>query len=243
MSAPAETPSRSRSGEASLHRTGVQRSARWVFPLGRWHPRRAVAWHVADAVLAVGLLVGVVTLGNLDHMPQGVDAFLAMRLSVKNMLLLTAFGFAWPAVMMACGLYSPNRLRTGKGEWPRLVLAGAIGCALAMVFPLTSRSGLMTPWHVLLFGAAVVPAAGLLRASARAVERSRRSARPRRVVLVGSGPHAARLSRQLLSDPSQNITDRRIRGFGAARRPGGNGCGAPGRGAGPRAGADASGRG
>ena len=179
---------------------------RWVFPLGQWHSPHAVRWHVADAALAVGLLAAVVTLANLDRMPQGLEAFLAVRVSVKNVLLLAAFGAAWPAVMMACGLYSPARLGTGNGEWPRLMLAGAIGCALAMVFPLTSRSGVTTPWQVLLFGAVVVPAAGLLRASVRAVDRNRHRTRPRQVVLVGSGPLAARLYQQLLSDPFQNIS-------------------------------------
>ncbi len=205
MSAPAELlPGRDLADESPPD--SIQRSPRWVFPLGHWHPTQPTEWRIADAMLAVGLLAGVVTLGNLDHMPQGLDGFLAIRLSVKNVLLLMAFAWAWPAVLALCGLYTPSRLRTGNGEWSRLVLAGAIGCAIAMVFPLTSRSGLVSPWHVLLFGAVVVPVAGLLRASARAVERSRRSAQPRRVVLVGSGPHAARLSRQLLSDPSQNIT-------------------------------------
>jgi len=182
------------------------RPGHWVFPLGQWHSPHAVRWHVADAALAVGLLAAVVTLANLDRMPQGLEAFLAVRVSVKNVLLLAAFGAAWPAVMMACGLYSPARLGTGNGEWPRLMLAGAIGCALAMVFPLTSRSGVTTPWQVLLFGAVVVPAAGLLRASVRAVDRNRHRTRPRQVVLVGSGPLAARLYQQLLSDPFQNIS-------------------------------------
>lgn len=143
---------------------------------------------------------------NLDHMPQGLEGFLAIRLSLKNVLLLSAFAWAWPSVLAACGLYSSSRLRTGEGEWPRLMLAGAAGCAIAMIFPLTSRSGLVSPFQMVLFGVVVVPAAGLLRASVRAVHRHRARARPRNVVLVGSGPHAAQLYRQLLSDPAQNIT-------------------------------------
>ena len=124
-------------------------------------------------MLAVGLLAAVVIVGNLHDMPQGLAGFLGMRLSVKNALLIGAFAWVWPLVLSACGLYAPHRLRTGQGEWPRLAAAGAVGCVLAMVFPLTSRSGDVTPLHALLFGVAIVPAAGLFRASVRAVERKR----------------------------------------------------------------------
>ena len=182
------------------------RPPRLEAPAEDWQQGRKVRWHVADAVLAIAVLGAVVTLGNLDHMPHGMQAFLAIRLSVKNLLLLGAFAAAWPAVMMACGLYSPGRLRSGDGEWLRLLLAGAVACALAMVFPLTSRSGMVGPWHALAFGIAVVPAAGLLRATVRTVDRRVSRARPRHVVIVGSGPIAGRMYDQLLSDPLQNIT-------------------------------------
>jgi exopolysaccharide biosynthesis polyprenyl glycosylphosphotransferase len=142
-------------------------------------------------------------MGNLRDMPQGLLGFLEMRLSVKNVLLIGAFAWAWPLVMSACGLYSPSRLRTGEGEWPRLVAAGAAGTVLAMVFPLTGRSGAITPVYALMFGAAFVPAAKLFRASVRAAERRRVAVRPRQVVLVGSGPNAVQLYRQLLSESQQ----------------------------------------
>jgi len=169
--------------------------------LGRPTGRR-----LADGALAIGLLAAVMIVSNLDHMPQGLGGFLAIRLSLKNVLLLTAFAWAWPFVLAACGLYSRSCLSTGEGEWPRLMLAGAIGCALAMVFPLTSRSGLVSPFQMVVFGALVVPAAGLLRTWVRAVQRRRRRTRARQVVLVGSGPLAARMYGELLSDPFQSTT-------------------------------------
>jgi len=160
-----------------------------------------VGWRVADAILAVSLLAGVVIAGNLDRMPQGLEGFLGIRLSVKNVLLLTAFGFAWPAVLGACGLYLPARLREGQGEWPRLLLASLIGGMLAMVFPLTSRSGAVRPVHILLFAAAVSPLSAALRETFRAVRRSRRGTHTRQVLLVGSGPLAVRARRGLQSNP------------------------------------------
>lgn len=205
MSAPADVRP-TRDGVRQSAPDSCPGSTRWVFPLGRWRRRAPTAWRIADAGLAIGLLAGVLIASNLDHMPRGLEGFLAIHLSLKNALLLTAFAWAWPFVLTRCGLHSPTRLRTGQGEWPRLVLAGAIASVLAMVFPLTSRSGMVSPLQMLLFGAAVVPAAGVLRTSVRAVNRKRRRARPRQVVLVGSGPHAAQLHRQLLSDPLQSIT-------------------------------------
>lgn len=179
-------------------------AARASIPRGRLHFAEPAEWRAADAALAIGVLALVVVLGNLRDMPQGLLGFLEMRLSVKNVLLIGAFAWAWPLVMSVCGLYSPSRLRTGEGEWPRLVAAGAAGCVLAMVFPLTGRSGAVTPVYALMFGAAFVPAAKLFRASVRAAERRRVAVRPRQVVLVGSGPNALQLYRQLLWEPRQN---------------------------------------
>ncbi len=205
MTATRELRSRPEAAPTS-ERQDAALTGRWEFPSERGQRWHGVYWHLADAALAVGLLGAVVTLGNLHHMPHGLTAFLAVRVSVKNLLLLVAFGIAWPAVMMACGLYAPGRVRSGEGDWLRLVLAGAVGCGLAMVFPLTSRSGLVGPWHVFFFGVVVVPAAGLLRATVRGVDRHRHLSRPRHVVIVGSGPIAARIYGQLLSEPLRNVT-------------------------------------
>lgn len=204
VSSPAETVH----GRASAVHPGLNASGRppsWVSPLGRWHWRQPTAWRVGDAMVAVCVLAGVLVAGNLNHMPQGVEEFLAFRVSVKNVLLVAVLAWVWPRVLALCGLYVSSRLRTGDGELPRLAFAGAVGCVLALVFPLTTQSGLVTPLHALAFGATVAPAAGLLRAAARAVNRNRHRAPQRQVLLVGSGPLTTRMYRQLLSDPHQNM--------------------------------------
>lgn len=154
-------------------------------------------WKVSDSLLAVGLLTALIVGGNLDRMPRGVEEFLAIRLTLKSALLLAGFGLAWPSVLSLCGLYAPERLRDGKGEWPRLLLAGAIGCALAMVFPLTSRSGAVRFEHVLVFAIAVAPATAALRAGARVARLLARPISARNVVVVGSGPLACSAHREL----------------------------------------------
>ena len=71
---------------------------------------------------------------------------------------------------------------------------------------MTSESGLVGPEHALLFGAVVIPAAGLLRVVVRAVSANRDPERRRNVLLVGSGKLAARLYRRIMSDPLHDTT-------------------------------------
>jgi exopolysaccharide biosynthesis polyprenyl glycosylphosphotransferase len=202
MSAPADIRGTSaRTGKAPRFAAGA--ALRGFVPPVRLHPARTGDWRKADAFLAIALLAAVVIGGNLRQMPHGLAGFLAMRLSLKNALLIGAFAWVWPKVISACGLYAPGRLRTGEGEWPRLMVAGVAAALLAMVFTVTGGGDGMTPLHAVLFGVAFVPAAGFFRKSERAVERKRNTARPRQVVLVGSGPRAAELYRQLASDPHQ----------------------------------------
>jgi len=160
-----------------------------------------MAWQVADALLALGLLAAVAVVANLGRMPHGVEEFLTLRLSIKNILLMTAFGLAWPVVLRACGCYAPARLREGRGEWPRLIVASLIACGLAMIFPLTSESHSVRPVHVLIFGALLAPVAAGIRTVARAASRVGRRTGPRQVVLVGSGPIAARVLEAVRLDP------------------------------------------
>jgi exopolysaccharide biosynthesis polyprenyl glycosylphosphotransferase len=168
----------------------------------------ATGWRTVDGLLAVSILGCVIIAGNLDgqRMPDGLDGFLAIRLTIKNVLLLTAFGLVWPAVLSVCGLYSPARLRSGVGEWPRLILASVVACLLAMVFPLTSASGAVRPEHALFFATAVLLSTGALRGTVRTAHRASRGTRRQQIVIVGSGGHAARLYRQILGDPFHKIT-------------------------------------
>lgn len=182
------------------------RTTRWVPPLGGWHWQQPTAWRIADSLLVIATLAIVMVAGNLNNMPDGVEEFLAIRVTVKNAMLLAASGWVWPGVLTLCGLYLPRRLQTGDGEWPRMAFAGAIGCVLAMVFPLTSTSGLVKPWHIVTFGIVIVLAELLLRTTIRSVARHRTRSEARQILLVGSGPIATRLYRQLLSDPVDNVS-------------------------------------
>jgi exopolysaccharide biosynthesis polyprenyl glycosylphosphotransferase len=152
----------------------------------------------------------VAVVANLGRMPEGVGEFLTLRISVKNVFLMLAFAIAWPAVLRGCGLYSPARLRQGRGEWPRLIVASLVAGGLAMAFPLTSRSHSVRPIHVLVFAALLAPASAAIRSGVRAIRRAQRAASPRRIVLVGSGSLAARMHQAMGSDP---LFDGQVVGF------------------------------
>ncbi len=179
-----------------VRRSGPVRSA-----AGAIGAAPATGWRIVDAVLGVALLLMIVTVGNSEQMPTGVKELLAMRLSLKNVLLLTAFGVAWPLVLWGCGLYEPARLRDGRGEWPRLLLASVIASFLVMIFPLTSQSGATQPIHALLFAVMIAPSAAVMRSGVRVARSVTRSAPARRTVIVGSGPIAAEIYRRFHSNP------------------------------------------
>src|SRR5262249_27246686 len=105
----------------------------------------AVRWQIADASVAIGLLLAIFVIGNYERVPQGFGEFLAMRISVKSVLLLTGFAVVWPFVLIACGLYKRAVLREARGEVPRLLVASIAALALALVFAFTSRSGAFRP--------------------------------------------------------------------------------------------------
>lgn len=161
---------------------------------------RATGWGIADALLGVVLLLGVLVAGNVDQMPRGIEEFFAVRLTLKNILLVTGFALLWPGVLWTLGLYEPERLRYGWGEWPRLLVASGIACLMAMVFPLTSESGASRPIHALLFATLVAPAAAAVRTGARVARRANEWGRIRQVLLVGSGPLAKWVYRGLGAD-------------------------------------------
>jgi exopolysaccharide biosynthesis polyprenyl glycosylphosphotransferase len=193
--------------EGVQERTGLSRNG-----LVRAHaPARgrldisATRWRIADSLLGVGILAAMVIAGNLDRgqVPHGLEELLAIPLTLKDALLLTAFGLVWPAVLSACGLYSRAWLRGGTGHWPRLLLAGAIGWVLASGLLLVSVSGRFRPLQALLFATALVLAMSILRSVTRVLHSAGRETSQRQILIVGSGPLAERMYRQLRLDPLQ----------------------------------------
>src|SRR3954471_22067148 len=50
---------------------------------------------IGDTAIAVVVLLGGFLASNIDRMPTGIQGFLEMRLTIKNLLLVVGFGAAW----------------------------------------------------------------------------------------------------------------------------------------------------
>ncbi len=178
-------------------------------PGRRERPVPASMYRLLDNTLALGVLAAALILRNLSRMPKGLDDFLAIRLSVKNMLLLLGFAAAWRGICALSGLYDFRRIASWRSESRRLLAACFLGGTVALAFPLTSASGAFDYLALALFwGGTTLGMLGLhciLRFVARVRPRSLRN-----VLIVGTGPRALHMKECLQADPD---IDYRVIGF------------------------------
>lgn len=163
----------------------------------------------ADTAVALLALLGAFVVANLDRMPGGLAAFLELRFTVKNFLLLVGFTVAWRAVLHRLGLYDRVVFRDRRRETVRVLGAAALGTVVALIFPVISKTGAFSVQAVLYFGGAT--AGGML--LARWVLRSLvQTSAPsvRHVIIVGSGRRALTVYEELAGNPCENC---RILGF------------------------------
>lgn len=154
---------------------------------------------LGDAGIGLLALLGGFLGANLGSMPIGLDEFLELRLTVRNLLLLAGFLVVWRFLGERTGLYDPRRIRSFSQEALRVSLVCGFGTMAAMVFPLISRSGAFSPTAVVYFG--VVAGAGLLllRVVLRAITLTGAPA-IREILIVGIGPRAQRAYLELQAD-------------------------------------------
>jgi exopolysaccharide biosynthesis polyprenyl glycosylphosphotransferase len=172
----------------------------------RFALRAAPTWpngyfRLADAALAAALVVAIVIAVHVPAFTGGFGALLAMRITLKNFLLLGVFACYWQAALSLCGVYGARHALGANDDslW-RLVRGCTLGSAGAVIFPLTSQrmSLAMVPVFWL---AAMLGTIGLRAAVDLALSAKRKRSAARRLVLVGSGPRAAAMWADLRSDP------------------------------------------
>lgn len=146
-----------------------------------------------DGLLAVALLALGIVVGQVREVPESLGALLRAELSVKNVLLLGAFGVLWPNILRWCGL-------DARARWRRIAPASVIGGIIAGLMPFGTHGGTGTVERMLFFATTVAPATVGYRALVRGARRVRRGARPRNILIVGSGRLAARAFELLRSD-------------------------------------------
>jgi exopolysaccharide biosynthesis polyprenyl glycosylphosphotransferase len=164
---------------------------------------------ISDTSIALTTLLSLFILDNLGHIPRGWAEFLDARLTVQNLGLLTFFAVVWHLTFTALRLYEWKVVKTGLNEVARVYAATAIGAAVAFIFPLTSDSGAFRYSVVLLFFLTASTAVLIARLVIRAATASRVD-EVQNIVIVGSGPRAAQMYRQLCQD---GLPRRHLLGF------------------------------
>jgi exopolysaccharide biosynthesis polyprenyl glycosylphosphotransferase len=149
-----------------------------------------------DSLAAVVAILSVLVTVNLSNIAGSVQDFLAVRITVKNILLLILLATTWPVIFQLFGLYEVRKVRRFGSEVARLVAATVVGSSLGLVFPLTSVTGRVTAGDVPRFWLASLALCLLMRTGRRVVDRARHR-HVRRALIVGTGNLAQRADREI----------------------------------------------
>ena len=153
-----------------------------------------------DLVAGPLLLLLSFVLSNFPASADGLQEFLGMRVTVKNLLYLVAFALIWRGICTVWGLYNWSAVRRRSSELLRLAGVCATGGAGAMVFAVLSVTGAFDVATVVAFWLGSMAVLGLTRAFLRSfVLWNDRVAQE--VVIVGTGPRARSLYEQITSQP------------------------------------------
>ena len=147
----------------------------------------------AVVVTLFAVVVGI----NRDRMPDGINGFLAMRVTVKNVFVLSTLVVGFAFALRWAGLYDARYLRRWISEMRRVWWAALVITGMATLAPLTSRSGAVDLAVLAYFWAGTFVALAALRSVRAWMAHGRER---RRVVIVGTGPHGLRIFRDLCAD-------------------------------------------
>ena len=145
-------------------------------------------------------LIAAFVLTNLGSMPTGVAGFLAMRITLEKLLLVGLFLLAWRSSFRLCGLYEWKRIITRSQELSSGVAAATVGSSFTLIFVLHSKSGAFDAEVVLYFWLAATGLVLLIRSMLRTLAFNSPTSETQDVIIVGSGPRAFSLYRQLSGD-------------------------------------------
>ena len=77
---------------------------------------------LSDSVVVLATLLAAFVAANIGRMPNGLPEFLALRVTVKNLVMLALFIVAWRLVGRLTGLYEWRGIRNRGSEIARVVL-------------------------------------------------------------------------------------------------------------------------
>jgi exopolysaccharide biosynthesis polyprenyl glycosylphosphotransferase len=167
---------------------------------------RRVSAFVNAAVVLLALL-GVFVAVNWDNMPDGPGGFLAMRFTVKNLLITSIFLIGGAAAFRIFGLTKSSLGVPFRKDAVNVIKACTVASVFAFLFPLTSQTGAFTQRIVLYFLPTAIIACLCGRLVARVFsERIARTMDGRRdLIIVGSGPRAENLYRRVRDSNQQDF--------------------------------------
>jgi exopolysaccharide biosynthesis polyprenyl glycosylphosphotransferase len=152
-----------------------------------------------DSLAAVAAILAVLITVSRPFRSGALEDFLSARVTVKNVLLLVVLATAWPLVLYLFGLYDRRHLRHAGNEALRLLGATTVGTGLALLFPLTSVSGVVAVGDVRHFWIVSFSLCLLVRTGRRALSHAQHR-HVRRTLILGTGRMAQGVCRDLLSD-------------------------------------------
>jgi exopolysaccharide biosynthesis polyprenyl glycosylphosphotransferase len=154
-------------------------------------------FRLTDLFMVMSVLLLVFLATNIGHTAEDARAFLELRITVKNLLLLSLFALAWRALCLATGLYDWKAIRRRRWEALRVVLTCSLVSAVALAFPAMSVTGAFRYEAVLYFWIGSSVGILLLRSLVRTLVPEPQPGIIRDALIVGTGPRGQRLYRDL----------------------------------------------
>lgn len=148
-----------------------------------------------DGACALAVMLGAFVVVNMGRAPNGLEEFLAVRITVRNVAFGALLLGIWYLCFTLCGLYRRERGERRARRALRVVVACTAASVMIAPWTAASASGTFSLRVVAAFWAAAVAAELLGRGAIEGIAAylDRRAAVLRRAVIVGSGPRALQL--------------------------------------------------
>lgn len=163
-------------------------------------PSAPIRLHQAyDVLSGLAVLLMVLAAENSARMPDGLTQFLAMRVTVKNGLLLFLLLSGWVTLLKMFRVYRIEQYRSMARGITHHLGACTLAAPLALLFPASSVTGAFSytavAWYWL--GLSVSGVIGRIATSYFMTHLPVLAAWRRNILIIGSGPRAARLCAEI----------------------------------------------
>ncbi len=163
-------------------------------------PTALIRLHQAfDVLCGLVVLLAVFAAANSSRMPDGLGQFLALRVTIKNCVLLFFLLSGWVTLLKLFGVYRLEQYRSILRGTTRHLGACSVAALLALAFPLSSSSGAISgsiiAWYWI--GLATSGIVGRLATSYLMMRLPSLAKWRRNILIVGSGPRAASLCAEI----------------------------------------------